>query len=168
MTLRIIAIACAVFALGASGSALLFGQVDMSYAQTTPYSAPQTQEGDDGWLNYVDAPETGPDDAGSLNPAPGSAEAAVVKFLASRMRGDDAWEDALVTERSSRLERKIAEWDEWKIEGFQLRGRKPARGDGVYVKVFFRISIDGDSDSGTDEFEVVPEGDEWRIASIPS
>src|SRR5690606_18491946 len=117
------------------------------------YSPPQTEEGEDGWLTYVDAPEIGPDDVGNLNPAPTSPEAAVVKFLASRMRGDNVWEEALVADRSARLERQIAEWAEWTIDGFQLRGRKTTGGGGVYLRVFFRITIDDDSDSGTDDFE---------------
>lgn len=168
MNLRIVLTTAFVLLAGLGAGAYVLINAGVSIAQTAAYAPPETREGDDGWMSYIDAPEIGPQDAAGLNPAPASPEAAVVKFLASRMRGDAAWQDALVAERSGRLERQIAKWQDWQVDGFQLRGRKPTRGEGVYIKVFFRLTIDGDSDSGTDEFEVIPDGSEWRVASIPT
>lgn len=168
MNLRIVLTTTLVLLAGLSAGAYVLISAGASIAQGAAYVPPETMQGEDGWMTYVDATEVGPKDAADLNPAPASPEAAVVKFLASRMRGDTAWQQALVTERSSRLERQIAKWQDWRIDGFQLRGRKPTRGDGVYIRVFFRLTVDGASDSGTDDFDVIPDGGEWRIASIPS
>jgi len=161
-------LAAIVFIAAVAGGIFVMAPLKVSIAQSTDYSPPRTQERDDGWLIYVDAADIGPELAADLNPSPASPEAVVVKFLASRMRGDSLWQETLVADRSSRLQRKIAKWQEWTVAGFQLRGRKAARSDGVYVKVFFRVSIDGDNDEGTDEFQVVSEADGWRIADIPS
>ena len=106
--------------------------------------------------------------ARGLDPAPTSAEAAVVKFLASHARADDAWRDATTASPSGRSERALEEWEEWQLERFQLRGRKDLGADSAYVRVFFEISIDGRSDGGEDEFEVAREAGGWRVTQPPT
>ena len=74
----------------------------------------------------------------------------------------------MVSKSSDRIQRLLKEWDEWQLERFQLRGRKDPRTDEAYIKVFFEISVEGDTDDGEDEFEVVREGEGWRIARPPA
>lgn len=154
IALAIVAAACGGGGAGAGGE--------------TPYSPPATTAGDDGWEIYSDAPMVDAAAARDLNPAPDSPEAAVVKFLASRVRGDDAWREAMVASPSGRAERALAEWDEWELRRFQLRARKPASPTTHYVETWFEIAVGGDTDEGEDEFEVVQEGGGWRISSPPA
>ena len=135
---------------------------------SSPYTPPKTEAAADGWQTYIDAPMVDRAAAEQLNPSPDSPEAAVVKFLASRARGDDVWREAMVSKSSDRIQRLLKEWDEWQLERFQLRGRKDPRTDEAYIKVFFEISVEGDTDDGEDEFEVVREGEGWRIARPPA
>lgn len=134
----------------------------------SPYTPPAATAGADGWETYTDAPMVDAAAAKNLNPTPDSAEAAVVKFLASRARGDDAWREAMVASPSGRAERALAEWDEWELHRFQLRGKKETGADSYYVKTYFEIAVDGDTDEGEDEFEVVREAGGWRISSPPA
>jgi hypothetical protein len=132
------------------------------------YTPPFSQPGEDGWETsppaaMVDAPK-----AEWLNPVPDSPEAAVVKFLASRVRGDDAWQGAMVSSPSDRAKRSLDEWADWELTRFQLRGKKETGPDAYYVRTYFEIAVEGDTDEGEDEFEVVREGGGWRVAGVPS
>lgn len=132
------------------------------------YLAPATQPSSNGWEIYPTAAMVDPAKAEYLNPIPDSPEAAAVKFLASRMRGDAEWEKAMVASPSDRARRSLDEWQEWQLSRFQLRGKKQTGADSYYVKTYFEIAVDGDTDEGEDEFEVVREGGGWRVASPPS
>ncbi len=132
------------------------------------YVAPASQPSGDGWETYPAAAMVDGEAARHLNPIPDSPEAAVVKFLASRVRGDDAWEDAMVASPSDRARRALDEWQEWELSRFQLRGKKETSADSYYVKTYFEIAVDGDTDEGEDEFEVVREGGGWRVSSPPA
>lgn len=164
--LKTIRTACAI--------AAVFAVTACTNADSTPessppaYTPPKMEAEADGWHRYVDAPMVDRAAAENLDPPPDSPEAAVVKFLASRVRGDDAWRAAMVSKLSDRAKRALAEWDEWQLQRFQLRGRKEPRANEAYIKVFFEISVNGDTDDGEDEFEVMREGDEWRISRPPS
>lgn len=136
----------------------------------SPYTPPATEAASDGWHRYVNAPMVDRAAAKNVNPTPDadSPEAAVVKFLASRARGDDAWQGAMVSDLSGRAKRALAEWDEWQLQRFQLRARKEPRPNEAYIKVFFEISVKGDTDDGEDDFELMREGNEWRISRPPA
>ena len=90
---------------------------------------------------YSNAPMVDRAMAQSLNPAPDSPEAAVVKFLASRLRGDGAWKDALASPMSERGRRSIEEWEDWEVKRFQLRSRSETSQDAVWVTVYFEVSV---------------------------
>lgn len=139
-----------------------------SGADSTPYTPPATEAASDGWQRHVNAPMVDQATAKNINPKPDSPEAAVVKFLASRARGDDAWKGAMVSNPSDRAKRALAEWDEWQIQRFQLRARKEPRANEAYVKVFFEIKVKDKTDDGEDEFELKREGNEWRISRPPT
>jgi hypothetical protein len=154
--------------------AAVFAVAACTNADSTPessslaYTPPKSEAGADGWHRYVDAPIVDQAAAENLDPTPDSPEAAVVKFLASRARGDDAWQGAMVSNLSNRAKRALAEWDEWQLQRFQLRARKEPRPNEAYVKAFFEISVKGDTDDGEDDFELMREGNEWRISRPPA
>lgn len=135
---------------------------------STAYTPPATEAASDGWRRYVNAPMVDQATVGHLNPEPVSPEAAVTRFLSSRVRGDDAWKGAMVTDLSDRAGRALAEWGEWQLQRYQLRARKDPRSEQAYIRVFLEISVKGRTDSGEDEFELVREGGQWRIARPPA
>lgn len=163
--LKTLRTACAIAAILAMTAC---SEADSTPEASSAYTPPRTETAADGWSVFVDAPMVDRAAAENLDPKPDSPEAAVVKFLASRVRGDDAWRAAMVSKPSDRAKRALAEWDEWQLQRFQLRGRKEPRANEAYIKVFFEISVNGDTDDGEDEFEVMREGDEWRISRPPS
>lgn len=132
------------------------------------YTPPPVEAGDDGWETYVDPLLFDTATAAGVSPAPETPEAAVVLFLASRIRGDTAWQDALTAEPGRKLQRAIDEWSGWTLVKARLEARKMKGDDRYYVRVWFEIGIDGDTDEGSDEFTVIRENDGWRITGIPS
>ena len=153
---------------GGSGGGNRSGGTGAATPTESAYVAPASQPGTDGWEIYPAATMVDASKAEYLNPIPDSPEAAVVKFLASRMRGDSEWEKAMVASPSDRARRSLDEWQEWQLSRFQLRGKKETGADSYYVKTYFEIAVDGDTDEGEDEFEVVREGGGWRVASVPA
>ena len=156
--------------LGACGGSNDSGDGPSGAATPTEatYVAPATEPGEDGWEIYPVAAMVDAEAARYLNPIPDSPEAAVVKFLASRVRGDDVWKGAVVSSPDDRARRALEEWDEWSLDRFQLRGRKSSGADSFFLRTYFEISVDGDTDEGEDEFEVVREGGGWRVTSPPT
>ena len=148
---------------GASGGSGAATPTESKY--TAPFSEPP---GDDGWEIYTAGAMVDAEAAAWLNPIPDSPEAAVVKFLASHARGDAEWEKAVVADPSDRAQRALDEWREWGLNRFQLQGKKETGPDSYYVKTFFEIAVGDDTDEGEDEFEVVREGDGWRVAVPPA
>lgn len=134
----------------------------------TAYTPPAVATEGDGAETYVEAPMIDAAAAQGLNPIPDSPEAAAVKFLASRVRGDAAWKEAMTADLSDRGKRGLEAWEEWKLERFQLRKRQPSGSNSYWITVYFEISIDGDTDDGTDEIGVSREGDGWRVFEVPS
>jgi hypothetical protein len=135
--------------------------------EPTAYVPPATQPGPDGGEAYLQAPIVDRASAASLDPHLGSAEAAVVKFLASRVRGDERWREAMAAGGDARVERALAEWAEWEVQRFQLRRRQVASDDRMLVTAWFEIAVDGDTDEGEDEFELVLADGSWRIVRPP-
>lgn len=157
-TQRLLTISCLALVMACGGAA------------GGPYTPPVTSAGDDGWEMYVDAPTVDRDAARGLDPDPlDSPEAAVVKFLASRVRGDGKWRDAMAVNLSDSAKHSLDEWAEWKLDSFQLRGRKPSGEGRTWVRVHFVLSIGDDTDEGEDEFDVVDLPTlGWRVADPPS
>ena len=134
-----------------------------------PYTPPATRPAADGSDTYVDAPVVDRAAAAALDPVLGTPEAAVVKFLASRARGDDRWRDAMAPGAGDeRLQRALSEWSEWQVQRFQLRGRELAGPDRMRVTAWFEIAVEGDTDEGEDEFELALADGVWRIERPPT
>ena len=157
-TLHIAILLAALPLLGACGSG----------PATTAYTPPTTRAGADGAEAYVDPPLVDRAAAASLDPALGTPEAAVVKFLASRARGDDRWREAMGRDAEPAAERALAQWADWQVQRFQLRGRKAAGEGRMWVRTWFEIVVDGDTDDGEDEFELALSDGVWRIVRPPT
>jgi hypothetical protein len=63
----------------------------LSAAHATSWPVPLTTPGEDGWETYVDAPALDPASAAGVMPGQESAEAALVHFYASWLRGDEEY-----------------------------------------------------------------------------
>jgi len=132
------------------------------------YSPPATKPGDKGWLDYVDPRLLDSGSARGLEPRPETPEAAVVLFLASRIRGDGVWKKAIAADPGRRAKRALAKWQGWKLRKAQLRARKLRGENRGYVRVWFELSISGKTETGTDDFTVVKEAGGWRVKEPPS
>ena len=148
-------------------AALVLGGCE-SGPETSPYTPPSTRPAADGGTAYVDPPMVDRAVAAALDPQLGSPEAAVVKFLASHVRGDERWRDAIAPASAASAERALATWSEWPLQRFQLRGRDEASGGRMRVRAWFEIVADGATDDGEDEFELALVDGTWRIARPPT
>lgn len=134
----------------------------------SPFTPPATRPAADGGAAYVEAPMVDAAAAAALDPVLGTPEAAVVKFLASHVRGDERWREAVASGAASTAERALATWSEWEVRRFQLRGRDEPSGDRVRVRAWFEIVVDGAADEGEDEFELALSDGVWRIVRPPT
>jgi len=139
-----------------------------SAAAETPFLSPETAPGENGWENYVDPPMIDRAAATNLRPEPNSPEAAVILFLASRIRGDQAWQDAMTADPDRKAKKSVKQWKQWKLNAAQIKARKMRSEDRGYVSVWMDLTIDGDAETGTDDFTVRREADGWRISGVPS
>jgi SH3 domain-containing YSC84-like protein 1 len=138
--------------------------------ESTQYAPPSVRPGEDGWSLYDVAPTWNADTVAGLRPGNTTAEAAVVHYLASRVRGDKAFEDVLplgIT-GDERMQRKLAEHQEWTFHAFRLVGRKEAPSGEQWIKVWMQISSENDEDSGEDEFTVLCSRDACIVTSVPN
>lgn len=141
-----------------------------SSSTTRLYSAPEKKDLGNQEYEYVESPLYEGTEAGDFDPKPDSTpEAAVVKFLSSQARGDDAWNNALIqeAEKNDRLTRKLNSWNEWKITKWQLK-KLQLDENRAYLTVYFEISYEGGLDDGEDEFELRLKDGTWLIVYPPT
>jgi hypothetical protein len=134
------------------------------------YAPPDVRPGENGWSLYENAPTWRADTVAGLRPGNTSAEATVVHYLASRVRGDRAFAEVLplgIT-GDERMQRKLAEHDQWTFRAFRLVGRKEAESGELWIKVWMQISCEGDEDSGEDEFTVLCNEGTCLVTSVPT
>lgn len=134
----------------------------------TGWSPPGVQEAEDGWQEYVDPARIDSAAARGLKPALDTPEGAVMRYLASRLRDDRDWKSAMVDDPDRKAKKALKKWRDWTLNAAQLKARKFRGENRAYVSVWMDFTISGDNDSGTDDFTVVRQGDEWRVASPPS
>ncbi len=132
------------------------------------FTIPETFDAADGWQFYTEAPTWDASAAALLSPGGASPEAAVVHFYASRIRGDQKWEEALPTIRSAALTRKLERMADWQIHTLRLVARKQRGSGRYYVKVALDITRDGKSVAFRDDATVEREGERWVVARPPS
>ncbi len=136
---------------------------------TQDYVPPAAKPAADGWSLYESAPTWTADTVADLHPGNATAEAAVVHYLASRVRGDRAFEEVLPLGivGDGPMVRKLAEHGQWTFHAFRLVGRKETGSGELWIKVWMRISCEGDEDSGEDEFTVSCSRGTCIVTSVP-
>ncbi|UYV38807.1 hypothetical protein N4R57_07185 [Rhodobacteraceae bacterium D3-12] len=134
----------------------------------TSYSPPEIAQGENGWESYIGPMMLDKTTVAGLNPAPNTPEAAVVRFLASRIRGDRAWQQAIVSSPGRKAKKGLKTWKSWRLNAAQIQSRKMRGANRGYVSVWLDLTIAGEKKTGTDDFTVKREGDGWRIAEVPS
>ncbi len=143
------------------------GLPDKPAAETT-LELPETTPGENGWEHYSDPEMIDRAAAAGLRPEPNSPEAVVLLFLASRIRGDRAWHDAMTGDLDRKGRTALKQWKQWTLNAAQIKARKMRGEDRGYVSVWMDLTIDGDAETGTDDFTVMREADGWRISGLPS
>lgn len=101
-------------------------------------------------------------------PGIASPDAAVVHYLASRVRGDERYRETLTADCDRRCALKLKDHDGWKFLAFRLVGKKEYAPGRVWVKVWFEIEFEGRRDAGIDEFDLREEQDGYRILYVPT
>ena len=132
------------------------------------FTAPATKAGKRGLSKYIDAPKYDANNVADLAPGGGSPEAAVVHYLASRVRHDERYREVITASCSRDCKYGLAEHDMWKFRGFRLVSRKQTAPGKFWIEVWFEIKHRGGIDTGTDEFTVVAEADGYRIVEVPT
>lgn len=132
------------------------------------FAPPATQAGEDGWAIYQDAPAIDKSTARGLTPSLDTAEGVVVAFLASRIRGDRDWRATRAADPGRKGKKAFNTWDDWTLTSARLVSRKDRGENRAYIRVNLALLIDGEAEGGEDDFEVVREGNGWRIKSPPS
>lgn len=94
-----------------------------------------------------------------------SAEAVVESFFALYMNGDREEALALVEEDSRAILDGILEGVE--SEGWEYTKVEVESAEGNEVTVYMEIDIEGESDTGTDQVEVVEADGKWWIVDLP-
>jgi len=133
------------------------------------YQVPEKANLGGGTFEYVNSPLFEGAEAGAFDPKLGSPEAAVVKFLCSFVRKDEAFEEALVPlgERDARLDDKLETWREWKVTKWRLRTLY-LDDDRAALTVYFGIAVQGEEDDGEDEFSLIRRNGIWLILYPPT
>ncbi len=143
-------------------------QTESARLAPDPELVPPTQEGDDGWLLYLGAPTWTPQRVAGRHFGDASPEEAVLHYFACRMQGAECFREVLVSPASERLTRKLAIHDQWRFLELRLVARQDA-GDGeLWLKVYLRVSIDGQEDGGEDEVTLLEQDGRWVILSVPT
>lgn len=132
------------------------------------FEQPDTVPGENGWENYVDPVMIDRATAATVRPEPASPEAAVALFLASRIRGDNAWQGAMSGDLDRKGRKSVKNWRDWTLNAAQIKARKLRGEDRAYISVWMDVTIDGDAETGTDDFTVRREANGWRISGVPS
>lgn len=137
-------------------------------APAQAFAAPATRPGEEGALEYVDPPRYDASNVADLAPGAASPEAAVVHYLASRVRGDQRYREVMTAYCKGDCAESLAEHDGWKFRAFRLVSRAPDDAGGLWIEAWFEVEIEGQVDSGSDEFTVTKGPDGWRIVEVPT
>ncbi|MCP4216990.1 MAG: hypothetical protein GY765_20235 [bacterium] len=134
------------------------------------FKPPEVKAGENGWQDYVDPPMLDKGTVKDLKPGQGSPEAAVVHFYASKVRGDEAYNDVLLPleKRARKLTHTMEKSKDWKFLKFQLKGKKKLEGNRYWIKIYFELSIKGKTDGGEDEAQVRFIDGKWYVYTVPA
>lgn len=134
------------------------------------WQAPLAEAGEGDWEAYDHPAALSPDIAGDVAPGGGSPEDAVAHFYASRMRGDDRWQEVFPPpeEWPGLLERKLAKMAGWGFEGLRFLGRKPKSRNRYYVRVELDVRSGERLKSVTNEVTVQEREGSWLVVRPPT
>jgi len=122
------------------------------------------------WEQYQASPTITSENAQGVSPGTSSPEAAVAHFYASRIRGDEAWQEVLPEEdqRSDTLRRKLERMADWHYTSMALVTRKPKSQQRFYVRVALELEIAGRHQAVQNEVTVQLIGDRWLVMRPPT
>lgn len=140
--------------------------IALSLLSQRPFEIPKTST----WQLYEPSIRVDLDTLKYTEFALDSPEGVVASFYASRIRGDDKWQEALlpVTKRSkneaSDLTYKLDKMSRWKLRGVHLVGRQDKSPTQVGIKILFIF----DEKVGFDEGEVRLIDGRWYFTTPPT
>lgn len=122
------------------------------------------------WVTIEDAPEITAYNASSFESYENTLESVLNYFYASQIRKDMEWMKVFVphADWDERIAKKLIKYDQWTITNFHLVSKSEYALGKFYVKVYFKIEIDGKSEDGIDTAEVQLIDGKWIITSIPT
>ena len=135
-----------------------------------PVIVPDVEFQRDGWEMYGNAARFTVESVADVTPDNDTPEAAVIHFFASRIRGDDAWEDVVPDEgeRSAYLQRSLEQYRDWRFLALELMGRNAQEDGSYWIKIYMEISFQGEVETGTDTVEVHFLDGRWVLTRVPS
>jgi hypothetical protein len=105
------------------------------------FSVPAGRAGANGWTEYVEPPLYDPSAVAGVAPGGDSPEAAVVHYLASRVRGDSRFQEVMVRECENECARGLGKHAEWTFLRFRLVARKDAGAGELWIKEIGRAHV---------------------------
>ncbi len=134
------------------------------------WKPPATEPAENGWEQYESSPTITSENADGIRPGTGSPEAAVAHFYASRIRGDQAWEEVLPEEgdRSDMLLRKLQRMADWRYASMALVARKPKSQQRFYVRVALEVEAAGKLKTAQNEVTVQLIDERWLVMRPPT
>ena len=122
------------------------------------------------WVTIEDAPEITTYNASSFESYENTVESVLNYFYASQIRKDMEWMNVFVphADWDERIAKKLIKYDQWTITNFHMVSKSEYAPGKFYVKVYFKIEVDGKSEDGIDTAEVQLIDGKWIITSIPT
>jgi len=122
------------------------------------------------WEKIENAPVITPENAGDFMTHDQTLESTLNYFFASQIRKDTLWKEVVLgaNSRGERMQRKLDQYEKWTITKFNLVSKTEYAPGKFWVKVNIEIIVDGKTDGGIDQADIVFVNHEWIIISIPT
>lgn len=122
------------------------------------------------WEKFDDVQVITTANASSFESYENTLESVLNYFYASRIRKDEEWMNVFLPlgEWDERIVHKLEKYDQWTITNFHLVSKSEYAPGKFYVKVYFKIEMNGRSEDGIDTAEVQLIDGKWVITSIPT
>lgn len=138
---------------------------------TRDFTVPAVNAADgEGWEVYSNPLVLNKENVKGLSPGTGSPEAAVVHFYASKIRGDDCFNQVLPADRKKypRVDRSLKRMADWKFIEVKLVSRKKKYTERYWIRVEMKIEIKGKVDTDMDEARVRIINGQWYVTEPPT
>lgn len=122
------------------------------------------------WEKVENAPVITVQNAPTYTSYENTLESVVNYFYASQIRKDEKWKEVFLPEAewSERIQYKLGKYEEWTITNFHLVSKTAYATGKFYVKVYFKIEMNGRSEDAIDTAEVQFINGSWVITSVPT